>query len=171
MLGDLCRDAEAGWYSPATRQWLQAVSAEDLSNSGLQEDLDGSHPLAQQVVMLRYSRRFGEGSGIGQLARWVNQQNAEEARKLLAARSHDDLFCLSLKGEHDHALERLVLDGQGEGAQGYRFYLNLLQSARPAPQTPRDDHAWTHWAQQLLQAFDAFQLLCAVRKGPWASKG
>ncbi|NVZ58719.1 exodeoxyribonuclease V subunit alpha [Pseudomonas edaphica] len=171
VLGDLCRDAEAGWYSPDTRQWLQAVSGEDLSASGLLEDLDGSHPLAQQVVMLRYSRRFGEGSGIGQLARWVNQQNAEEARKLLSARSHNDLFCLSLKGEHDHALERLVLDGQGDEAQGYRYYLNLLHSARPALDTPREDAAWTHWAQQLLQAFDAFQLLCAVRKGPWGVEG
>lgn len=171
VLGDLCRDAEAGWYSPDTRQWLQAVSGEDLSASDLHEDLDGSHPLAQQVVMLRYSRRFGEGSGIGQLARWVNQQNAEEARKLLAARSHSDLFCLSLKGEHDHALERLVLDGQGDDAQGYRYYLNLLQSARPALDTPREDAAWTHWAQQLLQAFDAFQLLCAVRKGQWGVEG
>ena len=171
VLGDLCRDAEAGWYSPDTRQWLQAVSGEDLSASGLHEDLDGSHPLAQQVVMLRYSRRFGEGSGIGQLARWVNQQNAEEARKLLAARSHNDLFCLSLKGEHDHALERLVLDGQGDEAQGYRYYLSLLQSARPALDTPREHVAWTHWAQQLLQAFDAFQLLCAVRKGPWGVEG
>ena len=171
VLGDLCRDAEAGWYSPQTRQWLQAVSGEDLSASGLQEDLDARHPLAQQVVMLRYSRRFGEGSGIGQLARWVNQQNAEEARQLLAARRHDDLFCLSLKGEHDHALERLVLDGQGDGAQGYRYYLNLLQSARPPLDTPRDDPAWTYWAQQLLQAFDAFQLLCAVRKGPWGVEG
>ncbi len=171
VLGDLCRDAEAGWYSPDTRQWLQAVSGEDLGASGLQEDLDGSHPLAQQVVMLRYSRRFGEGSGIGQLARWVNQQNAEEARRLLAARSHNDLFCLSLKGEHDHALERLVLDGQGDDAQGYRYYLNLLHSARPALDTAREDAAWTHWAQQLLQAFDAFQLLCAVRKGPWGVEG
>lgn len=172
VLGDLCRDAEAGFYSAETRQWLQAVSGEDLSTSGLQADLDGSHPLAQQVVMLRYSRRFGEGSGIGQLARWVNQQDAEEARKLLAARSHSDLFCVSLKGEHDHALERLVLDGQGsDGAQGYRYYLNLLQSARPGPGTPREDPAWTHWAQQLLQAFDAFQLLCAVRKGPWGVEG
>ncbi|MBK5441390.1 exodeoxyribonuclease V subunit alpha [Pseudomonas sp. TH32] len=171
VLGDLCRDAEAGFYSPQTRQWLQQVSGEDLGSSGLQEDLDGSHPLAQQVVMLRYSRRFGEGSGIGQLARWVNQQNAEQARKLLAARSHADLFCVSLKGEHDHALERLVLDGHGEGAHGYRYYLKLLQTARPSLDTPRDHEAWTLWAQKLLKAFDAFQLLCAVRKGPWGVEG
>ncbi|WP_010174154.1 exodeoxyribonuclease V subunit alpha [Pseudomonas sp. PAMC 25886] len=171
VLGDLCRDAEAGFYSPQTRQWLQQVSGEDLGASGLQEDPDGSHPLAQQVVMLRYSRRFGEGSGIGQLARWVNQQNAEQARKLLAARSHADLFCVSLKGEHDHALERLVLDGHGDGAHGYRYYLKLLQTARPSLDTPRDDEAWTVWAQKLLKAFDAFQLLCAVRKGPWGVEG
>ena len=119
VLGDLCRDAEAGWYSPGTRQWLESVSGETLAGSGLEQDLDASHPLAQQVVMLRYSRRFGEGSGIGQLARWVNQQNPDQARQLLDAGSHD-LFCLRLKGEHDRALERLVLDGQGADAQGYR---------------------------------------------------
>lgn len=170
VLGDLCRDAEAGWYSPDTRQWLENVSGETLAGSGLQGDLDTSHPLAQQVVMLRYSRRFGEGSGIGQLARWVNQQNPEQARQLLDAGSHD-LFCLHLKGEHDRALERLVLDGQGSDAQGYRYYLNLLRTTRPAAETPRDDLRWTDWARQLLQAFDAFQLLCAVRKGPWGVEG
>ncbi|NMY06451.1 exodeoxyribonuclease V subunit alpha [Pseudomonas sp. WS 5059] len=170
VLGDLCRDAEAGWYSPGTRQWLESVSGESLAGSGLQEDLDASHPLAQQVVMLRYSRRFGEGSGIGQLARWVNQQNPEQARLLLDAGSHD-LSCLRLKGEHDRALERLVLDGQGGDAQGYRYYLNLLRTTRPAAQTPRDDPRWIDWARQLLQAFDAFQLLCAVRKGPWGVEG
>ncbi|MCT7046464.1 exodeoxyribonuclease V subunit alpha, partial [Salmonella enterica subsp. enterica serovar Soahanina] len=64
-----------------------------------------------------------------------------------------------------------VLDGPGDGAEGYRAYLNLLHAARPSLDTPRDDPAWTHWAQQLLHAFDAFQLLCAVRKGPWGVEG
>jgi len=171
VLGDLCRDAEAGWYSPQTRAWLEAVSAEDLGSSGLQEDLDASHPLAQQVVMLRHSRRFGEGSGIGQLARWVNQQQAEEARKLLAARSHADLFVLALKGEQDRALERLLLEGHGDGPQGYRHYLSLLRNQRPSPDAAPEDQVWTDWARQVLQAFDAFQLLCAVRKGPWGVEG
>ena len=59
--------------------------------------LDGSHPLAQQVVMLRHSRRFGEGSGIGQLARRVNQQLSDEARQLLKAGHYDDVFSLPLR--------------------------------------------------------------------------
>ena len=121
--------------------------------------------------MLRHSRRFGEASGIGQLACWVNHQNAEEARKLLASLSHDDLFYLSLKVDHDHAFELLVLDGLGNGAKGYRYYLNLLQILRPKLDTPPEDPAWNHWAQQILKAFDTFQLLCTVRKGPWGVEG
>ena len=171
VLGDLCRDAEAGWYSPQTRQWLESASGESLETSGLQEDSQGTHPLAQQVVMLRHSRRFGEGSGIGQLARWVNQQQPEEARRLLAVRSHDDVFCLSLKNEQDRALERLLLEGHGEGPQGYRHYLSLLRNQRPPLDRPLEDSCWTEWARQVLQAFDAFQLLCAVRKGPWGVEG
>ncbi|POA28481.1 MULTISPECIES: exodeoxyribonuclease V subunit alpha [unclassified Pseudomonas] len=171
VLGDLCRDAEAGWYSPQTRDWLEAVSGENLGSSGLQEDIDATHPLAQQVVMLRHSRRFGEGSGIGQLARWVNQQQADEARKLLAARSHADLFSLPLKGEQDRALERLLLEGHGEGPQGYRHYLSLLRNQRPSFNSLPDDPCWIEWARNVLQAFDAFQLLCAVRKGPWGVEG
>ncbi|AZD58753.1 Exodeoxyribonuclease V alpha chain [Pseudomonas chlororaphis subsp. aurantiaca] len=171
VLGDLCRDAEAGWYSPQTRRWLEAVSGEQLADSGLQEDSAGTHPLAQQVVMLRHSRRFGEGSGIGQLARWVNQQQAEEARRLLAARSHADLYGLSLKGEQDRALERLLLEGHGDGPQGYRHYLSLLRGQRPPVDTALEDPRWTAWARDVLQAFDQFQLLCAVRKGPWGVEG
>ncbi|PXX51915.1 DNA helicase/exodeoxyribonuclease V, alpha subunit [Pseudomonas sp. LAMO17WK12:I10] len=171
VLGDLCRDAEAGWYSPQTRSWLEAVSGEQLADSGLQEDSAGVHPLAQQVVMLRHSRRFGEGSGIGQLARWVNQQQAEEARRLLAARSHADLYGLSLKGEQDRALERLLLEGHGDGPQGYRHYLSLLRGQRPPADTALEDPRWTAWARDVLLAFDQFQLLCAVRKGPWGVEG
>ncbi|WP_439877132.1 exodeoxyribonuclease V subunit alpha [Pseudomonas prosekii] len=171
VLGDLCRDAEGGWYSPQTRQWLQAVSGESLEASGLHEDTDGTHPLAQQVVMLRHSRRFGEGSGIGQLARWVNQQQPDEARKLLAERNFKDVFSLPLKGEQDKALERLLLDGHSDGPHGYRHYLSLLRDQRPAPGSSLDDPRWTEWARQVLNAFDTFQLLCAVRKGPWGVEG
>ncbi|MEQ4503276.1 exodeoxyribonuclease V subunit alpha, partial [Pseudomonas sp.] len=101
VLGDLCRDAEEGFYSPETQAWLETVSGEDLSKGALRQGDAQHHPLAQQVVMLRHSRRFGQGSGIGQLARLVNQQQDQQARALLAAGSHDDLFALALKGEQD----------------------------------------------------------------------
>jgi len=171
VLGDLCRDAEAGWYTPQTRSWLEQVSGENLSASDLQQDLDGTHPLAQQVVMLRHSRRFGEGSGIGQLSRLVNQQLPREARALLAAGNHPDLFALPLKGEQDRAFERLALEGRGTEAKGYRHYLEVLREQRPDTQSGLEDPRWAVWAGHVLQAFEAFQVLCAVRKGPWGVEG
>ena len=171
VLGDLCRDAEAGWYSPPTRAWLEQVSGENLAASDLQQDLDGTHPLAQQVVMLRHSRRFGEGSGIGQLSRLVNQQQAREARQLLAAGNHDDLFALALKGERDRAFERLALEGRSAQAKGYRHYLEVVRDRRPEGDAALEDPCWAAWASQVLKAFESFQVLCAVRKGPWGVEG
>jgi len=171
VLGDLCRDAEAGWYTAQTRSWLEQVSGENLSASDLQQDLDGTHPLAQQVVMLRHSRRFGEGSGIGQLSRLVNQQLPREARALLAAGNHADLFALPLKGEQDRAFERLALEGRGTEAKGYRHYIERLREQRPDTRSGLEDPRWAAWAGHVLQAFEAFQVLCAVRKGPWGGEG
>lgn len=171
VLGDLCRDAEAGWYTPQTREWLEHVSGESLAASDLQQDLDGSHPLAQQVVMLRHSRRFGEGSGIGRLSRLVNRQQSDEARALLAAGTHDDLFALPLKDEQDRAFERLALEGHGAQTKGYRHYLEVLREQRPAADSGLEDPCWAAWAGKVLEAFEAFQVLCAVRKGPWGVEG
>ncbi|MBD8495120.1 exodeoxyribonuclease V subunit alpha [Pseudomonas syringae] len=171
VLGDLCRDAEAGFYSPQTQAWLESVSGENLQASGLQSGDDLQHPLAQQVVMLRHSRRFGEGSGIGQLARLVNQQQHAQARALLVGNSHADLFVRVLKNEQDRRFEQLVLDGHGNGPQGYRRYLEVLAQQRPAAQAVLSNPCWTAWARAVLQAFDEFQLLCAVRKGPWGVEG
>ncbi|RMU90564.1 Exodeoxyribonuclease V, alpha subunit [Pseudomonas coronafaciens pv. porri] len=173
VLGDLCRDAEEGFYSPETQAWLEAVGGEDLKGELRQGDAQ-QHPLAQQVVMLRHSRRFGQGSGIGQLARLVNQQQDQQARALLSAGSHADLFALTLKGEQDLKFERLVLEGLGkgeQGPQGYRHYLSVLAAERPVDGAELDDACWTRWARSVLNAFDSFQLLCAVRKGPWGVEG
>lgn len=171
VLGDLCRDAEAGMYSPQTQGWLESISGEDLRGSGLTPGSDEQYPLAQQVVMLRHSRRFVQGSGIGQLARLVNQQQDHQARALLASGSYKELFSLALKGEQDHGFTRLLLDGHNDGPQGYRHYLGVLATQRPDAQTAIDDPCWTEWARAVLGAFDEFQLLCAVRKGPWGVEG
>lgn len=173
VLGDLCRDAEEGFYSAATRAWLEQVGGQSLQDSGLTPGDPEQHPLAQQVVMLRHSRRFGEGSGIGQLARLVNRQQAQAARELLTQKL-DDVHGLSLQGEHDRRFDRLLLDGLDrgtDGPQGYRHYLRNIGRLRPPPATAADDPRWEQWAGQVLHSFEDFQLLCAVRKGPWGVQG
>lgn len=172
VLGDLCRDAEEGYYSRATAAWLEQISGESLAASGLKAGDGQRNPLAQQLVMLRFSRRFGEGSGIGQLARLVNRQDSHAARNLLA-KPPADVHSLALKHEQDRAFDRLLLDGLNRGAegpQGYRSYLRTLGRYRPALETAFDDPAWEQWAGKVLHSFEDFQLLCAVRRGPGVSK-
>jgi exodeoxyribonuclease V alpha subunit len=170
VLGDLCRDAEQGFYTAATRDWLQTMAGQSLAEAPLVEGTAEEHPLAQQLVMLRHSRRFGEGSGIGELARCVNQQRPEDARRLLADRAYADIATCRLQGEQDHALERLLLNGSAKaatGALGYRHYLTMLRDQRPDATSPLAGPEWLAWASDVLHAFDSFRLLCAVRKGPW----
>jgi exodeoxyribonuclease V alpha subunit len=174
LLGDLCRDAEGGYYSAGTRAWLEQVADEVLADPALRDGDAVRQPLAQRTVMLRHSRRFGSGSGIGRLARAVNAREAGLARAILAEGSRD-LHLLRLRGEHDEQLERLLLAGlpaQGEAKpQGYAHYLGVLRETRPAADCPADSEEWDAWAARVLRAFDEFQLLCAVRKGPWGVEG
>ncbi len=174
LLGDLCRDAEGGFYSAQTRAWLEDIGDEHLADPALKIGDAVRQPLAQRTVMLRHSRRFGSGSGIGRLARAVNARDAALARAILAE-GGSDLQVLRLRGEQDAALERLLLDGlpaQGGGKpQGYAHYLGVLRESRPDADCPPDAEQWSEWAARVLKAFDEFQLLCAVRKGAWGVEG
>lgn len=174
LLGDLCRDAEGGFYTAATRAWLEAVGGEPLADPALQEGDAARQPLAQRTVMLRHSRRFGSGSGIGRLAHTVNAREPSAARDILAA-GNADLHVLRLRGEQDVRLECLLLDGLPAQVQGkphgYAHYLTVLREERPAIDCAADADDWPEWAKRVLKAFDDFQLLCAVRKGPWGVEG
>ncbi len=164
VLGDLCRDAETGGYSAATCDWLQDKTSERLVDPVL---VPGEQALSQHIVMLRHSRRFAGASGIGRLARAVNDGDAETARATLTEGAQD-LHLLRLSGEQDRALERLLLEGL-PGADkrpiGYAHFLELMREERPTLDAAPE--AWDVWASKVLAAFDQFQLLCAVRKGPW----
>jgi exodeoxyribonuclease V alpha subunit len=166
VLGDLCRDAEAGHYDPPTRAWLEQLAGCPLDEPGLLPSEVGRRPLAQQTVMLRHSRRFGADSGIGQLARLVNRQGAADARRLLAQGAAD---VHALRGG-PAALARLISQGHA-GAAGYAHYLRELQAHRPLDMEPLTGPAWQDWANSVLGAFDCFRLLCALRKGDWGVQG
>ncbi|HDZ57896.1 MAG TPA: exodeoxyribonuclease V subunit alpha [Pseudomonas xinjiangensis] len=171
VLGDLCRDAEAGLYSTETREWLEHISGQSLAGAGLEQGDSLHNPLAQQIVMLRHSHRFGAASGIGELARAVNRGDQKAARAILAEPRFDDLGNKMLSGADDASLDALILGSVEPAASdslpAYALYLTLMASQRPAAASPADHSAWAHWAKAVLAAFDRFQVLCAVRKGPW----
>lgn len=169
VLGELCSRAREGHYRLATRDWLQAVTGENIDPALLDEQ--GSD-LDQAVAMLRHSHRFSADSGIGQLAEAVNAGDVPALREVWRAR-HEDLTRIAVDAQDTRSLRDLVVDG-GRGGDlfgpvGYRHYLSVLASKQPVDDA--DQAALDDWARQVLEAHGQFQLLCALRRGPWGVEG
>ena len=157
VLGQLCQGAEAGRYTPASAEWIARTTGEAVPPTLI----DPAGPaLAQHTVMLRHSRRFGPDSGIGRLAAAVNHGHATATRQVLEPAS-PDLLRLAVATPEAAALRDLLV-------AGYRPYLERLRAAPPvdAPSADLD-----HWAAEVLRCHTRFQVLCALRQGPWGVAG
>nr|WP_289072502.1 exodeoxyribonuclease V subunit alpha [uncultured Halomonas sp.] len=192
VLGDLCRRAEAAHYTPATADWLAQATGQPLPLDFIDP---AGQPLDQAITMLRVSHRFNEHSGIGQLAKAINQpghaQSEREKQQAVSAvlrHGYPDIHHLVMSD--DAALDKLVIHGSpsgfagnGEGRTdhqgqpiapptGYRHYLKVLQAQRPRGESFEESPAvYNAWASEVLSAYSHFQLLCALRKGPWGVEG
>ncbi|MCZ0925851.1 exodeoxyribonuclease V subunit alpha [Halomonas janggokensis] len=192
VLGDLCRRAEAAHYTPETAQWLERATGQPLPPDYI--DAQGQ-PLDQAITMLRVSHRFNEYSGTGQLAQAINQpshaqsdQEKHQTVNQVLRHGYPDLHHLTLTD--DAALDKLVIHGSsdkfingGEGRTdhngapiapptGYCHYLNVLNAQRPRGASfEKNADAYNDWASEVISAYSHFQLLCALRKGPWGVEG
>ena len=169
VMGDLCSGAENEAYDQQTRDWINRYAGVTLG-----KPVTLGTARNQQTIMLRYSHRFDQHSGIGQLAKAVNSGAAAQALAILEDNvQYQDLCHLVLSHPFDQMLMRLVsanagmaADGRPERLQGYGYYRAVINKYRPT-----DNAQYPHWAQQVLEAFDTFQVLCAVREGPWGVAG
>ncbi|WP_329740506.1 exodeoxyribonuclease V subunit alpha [Dyella sp. A6] len=165
VLGDLCHRADAGHYDAQTAAWLHDAGCADIGTFVR----DDARPLDQHVAMLRHSHRFTADSGIGQLARAVNAGELDTVRQLLAT-THEDI---AWHADASSILD-IAIDGHAGVAttspppSGYRHYLELLRRSRPAPDA--HESAYVAWADEVLQAYARFQLLCALRNGPFGTQ-
>ncbi len=174
VLGDLCQRARRAHYTPETSAWLHRVTDERIDDEYL--DPRG-RPLDQAIAMLRQSYRFKAEGGIGALAELVNEGVLDRqmvmdrlgavqalfARELKkAGRSLGTIREIRLRGEQDPALDALVLEG-------YRGYLAVMRDTDPGDAA--DPPALDAWARSVLEAYGGFQLLTALRQGPWGVEG
>lgn len=154
VMGQLCAGADRGHYSADTLAWVAQTTGADLSAWA-----GNGSALAQQTVMLRFSRRFADDSGIGQWAKAVNAGDVSTVEKLWhqAPTWHRDAQAtvdrLQPSQPHDQRLTALV-------QHGWQAWLQELQHLKSMACTDAQ-------AVAALQAFARFQVLCAVREGPW----
>ncbi|WP_233842218.1 exodeoxyribonuclease V subunit alpha [Dyella sp. 2HG41-7] len=171
VLGDLGQRAEDGHYDAATAAWLRLVSGDDIT-SFVRED---AQPLDQHVAMLRSSHRFGAESGIGRLAAAVNHGDANAVDQLLDAPPGDIAWISS--STNALMIAPSMVDGHADwfssratdhAPQSFRYYLERLKQQRPP--LDADSAHYRRWAHDVLEAFNRFQLLCAVRQGPFGTE-
>lgn len=129
-------------FSPPFEKELHQLTGEPLPDEVPQS------PLADNVVTLRHSYRFNSDSGIGALARAVNAGDVEALRACWT-QGFNDIERLILRDEDDPAMINAAV-------KGYQYYLAGLSKRSP---------------QEALQRLGHFQLLCALRKGPWGVEG
>jgi exodeoxyribonuclease V alpha subunit len=159
VLGELCARADAGHYRPEVAQWLSQATGQKIPAELM--DAQGQ-PLDQCITQLRQSHRFAAHSGIARLARAVHGADTGQVKQLLMEATADIQF-LQPEDRQDAALASLVLGG------GLRTYLSQLHRDQPGPTA--SDLDYNAWARDLLQGLARFQLLAAVRAGPWGVEG
>jgi len=190
VLGELCQRALKAHYTPETARWLAAMTGSQIPQSLVDET---GQPMDQAVAMLRKSYRFQEDSGIRAFAEAVNTNALDSVMlRLIREAAFDDVILLNSqpgKPDPEDTLDRVcrhaitgspeAFRNAGQGREvngkrlpppvGYRHYLERLQNHGLNENSPRED--WDAMAAQLLEAFSDFQVLCALRKGPWGVEG
>lgn len=145
VLGDICHYVNAGYTSD------RAAELSRITGYTLPAGVGGqAGALRDGLCLLQKSYRFDSQSGIGQLAFAVNASDARAAQATFGL-GFSDIFKQPLRESEDYAATI------ADAVEGYRDYLALVrQQAEPA---------------KILEAFAQYQLLCALREGPFGVSG
>ncbi|EAQ0533068.1 exodeoxyribonuclease V subunit alpha [Salmonella enterica subsp. diarizonae] len=145
VLGDICAYVNAGFTAERARQLSRLTGCAIPAGAGTQ-----AASLRDSLCLLQKSYRFGSDSGIGKLAVAINCGD-RSAIQAVFQQGFSDIEKRTLQSSDDYAG---MLD---EALAGYGRYLRLLHEKA----TP----------EAILQAFNEYQLLCALREGPFGVGG
>lgn len=145
VLGDICAWVNAGFTAGRAQQLSRLTGSPIPAGAGTE-----AASLRDSLCLLQKSYRFGHDSGIGQLAAAINCGD-KAAMKTVFQQGFSDIEKRTLQSSEDYAA---MLD---EALAGYGRYLALVrEGAEPGA---------------IIQAFNEYQLLCALREGPFGVGG
>ena len=140
VLGDVCRGAG---FSRGFAQRLASIAGVPVSK--IRKSGNEASPLSDSIALLSRSYRFGPTSGIGNLARLVNEGRGADALALVKSGTHADIaWRTTAPGDLQSRLAAVV----AEKLRGY------VEAAR-ANEAP----------EKIFALFNEFRLLCAHRGG------
>ena len=145
VLGDICTWASAGF---TVRRAQELASMTGCEMEGNVSPVAGA--LRDSLCLLQKSYRFGSDSGIGQLAAAVNRGDRHAIRSVFDGKFSDIEKKQLQSGEEYLAMLEDAL-------QGYQHFLDSVQQQASEA--------------EILAAFGRYQLLCALRDGPFGVAG
>ena len=146
VLGDICLAAASG-YTGQQVNLLETLTDHPLQSAARPV---ADHSVSDSLCLLRKSYRFDAQSGIGSLAKAVNSQDLEALSSIFSG-NYADIALLPIAEPSDY--QQLIQ----HCVEQYRPYLTLVQQQA----TP----------EAILDAFNQFQLLCALREGTFGIAG
>jgi exodeoxyribonuclease V alpha subunit len=150
--------------------WSQLCEGAAQADSNTQAHSAQTYALAEQTAVLHVSHRFDVNSAIGQWAKLINAGDSTAVKT-----QWHGLSLLSLNGHMDHPAVQRWPDEWRERPQGqlHPEALNALRLGWSAwlnalkPMLQASAVCDNSKALQLLHCFSEFQVLCALRHGPW----
>ncbi|EOL9133982.1 exodeoxyribonuclease V subunit alpha [Enterobacter cloacae] len=145
VLGDICTYASLGYTAERAEELARLTGCSLAAES---QSLAAA--LRDSLCLLQKSYRFGSDSGIGQLAAAVNRGD-RHATSAVFDGSFSDIEKKSLQTGEEY---QAMLD---DALLGYQHFLTCVQQQ--------------HTPAQVIAAFGEYQLLCALREGPFGVSG
>ena len=176
VLSEVCKFADSPHFWPESAADLTAIDGRPFPAEWIASE---ARALDQTVVLLKYRHRFDGQGAIGQLTDAVHSGDPSQMRSLLgggyAALRH--VRAAHTQGEFWNALlgsdsmagamgaQAHAGDGLDQSTKGYRAALRDIWANQPSDADRAD--AWDLWARQALDVWGQFQVLCALRQGPY----
>lgn len=145
VLGDICVWVNKGFTPERAAQLTRITGTPVPAGEGTT-----ASALRDSLCLLQKSYRFGSDSGIGQLASAVNRGDKAATRAALSQGFHDIDYKRLQSGDDYQSM----ID---DALAGYGHFLHLVRDGAPP--------------QEVIAAFNEYQLLCALREGPFGVSG
>ena len=141
ILGDICGKGRIRHYSDIYCRMYKDITGETIEKHSPEDKVPA---IADCIVELHRSYRFGSGSGIGVASQFVNRGEIDDALTAIKDTRFTDIEWRPLP-----RTDVLAMEMKNIVIQGYRDYLQTDDPSRA------------------LELFDQFRVLCALREGPY----
>ena len=164
VLADLCGDLDHGAISLSSAfvEEVRSHCGMDLTPHVNQVRRRGLH---DNMVQLNKNYRFAGDSGIGAFARACLDGGLDPAQGLAVLRPDASWQDLTLLPRLRHKSGRLSEELNAMLVEGYQPYLEILDRGPARAEEEQSFH------RRVLQAFERFRVLCALRRGPHGEEG